>query len=297
VYSPQAKGRPGDEFLDGAFYSGAMNPEDDHGGATDFIADLVAATGGKYAPPGTYGLADYLSSVAAERNDYYLLGYSPSADSTDKPCHKLKVKVNRSGLNVNARDSYCTSNQLTRARLTSAQGALEARAAGGVHGNIEVGLQLSWFYSKPDVAVVDIAMDIDSQAMKIKGLHGEFNVLGIAYRQDGSVAARVGDTIKLDFDTPTQLNAFLKTHYRYSKQFNISPGRYNFRMAVGSGDQAFGTARRPLDVAPWSGQTMSVSGIALGVQDYPLTDVTAELDNSMLEARIVLPRRGGRWWR
>jgi VWFA-related protein len=286
--------------LRGDYYNRPQDPADDHGAATDFIRDLATRTGGKYTPPGTYDLASYLGSVPAEQNDYYLLGYAPSGDSADKPCHKLRVKVDRSGLTVDARDSYCTSSQMARA-LKPAQRALEARAANGVTGNIAAGLQLSWFYSKPNVAVVDLAMDIDPAAMKMHGkLHGEFSLLGVAYREDRSVAERVGDTVELDFDTPAQLNAFLKTPYHYSKQFRIAPGRYKFRMAVGSGDQAFGSAEKPLEIEPWSGQTMSVSGIALSVKDYPLAGVTAELDSSLLEgprrlaskARVVVPMGG-----
>jgi len=260
---------------------------------TDLVRDLAIGTGGKYTPPGDYDLASYLGSVSAEQSDTYLLGYTPSADAADKPCHKLKVKVDRSGLDVNARDSYCTAGQLLARELKPAQRALETRAASGVLGNIAAGMQLSWFYSKPNEAVVDIAMDIDPRAMKMHGrLHGEFNLSGVAYRRGGPAAARVGDTVKLDFRTPAQLEEFLKVPYRYSKQFDIAPGRYLFRMAVGSGDQAFGSVEEPLDIEPWSGQTLSVSGIALGVKDYPLTGLTAELDNSVLEGPRRLASKG-----
>jgi hypothetical protein len=72
---------------------------------------------------------------------------------------------------------------------------------------------------------------------------------------------------------------------------------------VGSGDQAFGSAEKLLDIDPWSGQTMSVSGIALSARDYPLTGVTAELDNSMLEGprrlaskgRVIVPMGGAQF--
>jgi hypothetical protein len=56
--------------------------------------------------------------------------------------------------------------------------------------------------------------------------------------------------------------------------------------------QAFGIAEKPLNIEPWSGQTLSVSGIALSVQDYPLTGATAELDNSVLEGPRRLASKG-----
>jgi hypothetical protein len=91
------------------FYSRPEDPAKDHGGATDFVRDLAVATGGKYTPPGKYDLAAYLREVSNNPSEYYLLGYDPPARSRDDdPCHILRVKVARSGLRVNARDSYCS---------------------------------------------------------------------------------------------------------------------------------------------------------------------------------------------
>jgi VWFA-related protein len=291
VYSFESGKNPGISY--GNFYYLPEDRRQDHGAATDFIRDLAVFTGGKYTPPGDYNLVSYLGSLTAGQNDYYLLGYAPPADSADKPCHKVKVKVDRSGLDVAARDSYCTGGQASARALKPAERALDARAANGAPGNLRLGLQLSWFYTKPGVPVVDIAADIDQRVFKMSGkLHGEFNLLGTAYREDGSAAAQAGDTIKLDFDTPAQLDEFLKAPYHYSNQLQLAPGSYRFRLVAGSGGEAFGKAEKPLDIEPWSGQTLSMSGIALGARDYPLTGVTAELDNELLEGPRRLASRG-----
>ena len=235
---------------------------------------------------------EYLDIALAGQNDYYVLGYTPTAESAGNPCHKLKVKVNRSGLDVDARDSYCSVQFGTRA-FQSPQKALEARVASGVPGTIAAGLQASWFHDKPNVATVDIAMDIDPAAMKLHGkLHGEFNSSGVAYREDGSVAAQVGDTVEMDFETTEQLNRFLKTPYHYTNQLTMAPGRYRLRMSVGSSDQAFGSAEKVLEIEPWGGRSMSVSGIALSVRDYPMTGVATELDSALLEGPRRLLSRG-----
>jgi hypothetical protein len=177
--------------------------------------------------------------------------------------------------------------------LRPAERALDARAANGAPGNLRLGLQLSWFYIKPGVPVVDIAADIDPRVFKMSGkLHGEFNLLGTAYREDGSVAAQTGDTIKLDFDTPAQLDEFLKIPYHYSNQFQLAPGSYRFRLVVGSGNEAFGKAETPLEIEPWTGQMLSASGIALSVGATRLTGVTAELDSSLLEGPHLLRSKG-----
>jgi hypothetical protein len=201
--------------------------------------------------------------------------------------------VDRSGLDVAARDTYCTSALPASRVLKPSQRALEERVARGATGNVTAGMQLSWFYSQANEAVVDLAMDIDPRAMKLHGkLHGEINLSGAAYRPDGTVAIRFGDTVEMDFDTPAQLEAFLKVPYHYATQFGVVAGRYRFRMALGSGDQAFGSVEKMLDIEPWNGDVLAVSGIALSVKDYPVTGIAAELENGMLEGHRRLASKG-----
>jgi VWFA-related protein len=246
-------GVPGDDY-----YHQPKDGREDQGGMTDFLRDLAVGTGGRYTPPGTYDLASYLSKVSKDENQYYLLGFAPPPESADKPCHKIKVKIDRSDLRVDSRDSYCTSAPLSTRGLNSAQKALEARIASGAQATTE-GMQLSWFYTKPGTAEVDMAIS-------------EHNLLGIAYRQDGSVAVRFVD-----------------------RQFSIGPGKYRVRVAVGPS-----LAESTLDIEPWSGQSMMLSGIALSVEDHPLVDVTSELDSGMLEGprrlasngRLIVPMNG-----
>ena len=276
----------------GEYYHPSVHPEDDRGGHTDFVHDLSVFTGGKYTPPGEYDLASYLSSISRDESDYYLLGFAPLGGSADQPCHKLKVKMDRSGLDVDARDSYCAAGRTPAPTLNSAQKALEARAASGAAGSMVAGLQLSWFYAKPGAAVVDIAMDVDPRAMKVRGKHAELTVSGVAYREDGSAAARAPDTVKLDFDTQDELDQFMKVRYRYARQVDLAPGKYKFRMAVGSGDATFGIAEKPLEIEPWNGQSLSASAIVLCDEDYPIKDVTAELVSSMLEGPRRLAAKG-----
>lgn len=267
-------------------YAGPGNGTSDHATDTDLIYTLVAGTGGKYTPAGKYDLAAYLRKTSDEQSHYYLLGYVPAGDSTGKPCHKLKVRVNASGVDVKSRNSYCVSAEPAAASITPSQMALQTKAASGVKGSVAAGLQVSWFRSDAQMAAVEIDMDIDPAAMKMRGrLQGEIDVSGTVRREDGSVAAQFGDTVEKRFDSEAQLDAFLKTPYHYAKQFRVTPGRYNVVVATGSADGAFGTAKELLDIHPWISQTLSVSGIALGMTDYPAATAAAELDDSILRSR------------
>ena len=264
----------------------------------NLLSVLAEGTGGRIFTT-TNDLANSLGKVALEQDQYYLLGYTPSVDSAEGSCHELNVKVDRSDLEVRARKGYCTQKPVDPLSGKPAGQALEARAASSAGGNITAKMQLPWFYEAPNVAQVNLAMDIIPTAMKFqkdKGkLHGEFDMAGVAYKQDGSVAARFSDTVKLDFDTQKQADEFLKTPYHYENQFHIGPGTYNFRVAFSSessGPQGFGKVDMPLVVDPWDGKTLGESGLALSRDTHPVADLAAGLDSSLLEGQKSLIAKG-----
>jgi VWFA-related protein len=249
-------------------------------------------------------LAASLGKVAQEQDQYYLLSYTPTVDSAEGSCHELKVKVDRGDLEVRARKSYCTSKPADLLSGKPAGRDLETRAAAGGPGNITAKMQLPWFYIAPDaapnVARVNLAMEIVPSAMKFrkeKGgkLHGEFNLAGVAWKSDGTAAARVSDIVKIDLDNQQQVDAFLRAPYHYENQFEIAPGQYNFRMAFSSGSadtQGFGKVEMPLNVDPWNGQTLAISALALSHDAHPATDLAAGLDVSLLEGPRPLVAKG-----
>jgi len=265
----------------------------------NIFAILSEGTGG-IAFLSTNDLAASLGKVAQEQDQYYLLSYTPTVDSPEGSCHELKVKVARSDLEVRARKSYCTSKPADLLSGKPAGTALEARAASAAPGNITAKMQLPWFYTAPNVARVNVAMEIIPSAMKLqkeKGgkLHGEFDLQGVAYKADGTAAARVSDVVKLDFDTRQQVDEFLQTPYHYENQFEIAPGQYTFRMAFTSGSAdapGFGKVEVPLTVAPWNGGALAISGLALSHDAHPAADLAAGLDVSLLEGQRPLVARG-----
>jgi hypothetical protein len=264
----------------------------------NLLSVLADGTGGVLFAT-TNDLANSLGKVALEQDQYYLLGYTPTVESAEGTCHELSVKLTRSDLEVRARKGYCTTKPVDPLSGKPAGQALETRAASGAAGNIGAEMQLPWFYLEPNVAQVDLAMEIIPSAMKFrkeKGkLHGEFDLAGVAYKTDGSVAARFSDTVKLDFDTQKQADEFLKQPYHYENQFKIGPGRYNFRVAFSSessGPQGFGKVDMPLVVEPWAGQTLGASGLALSHDTHPVADLASGLDASLLEGRRSLIAKG-----
>src|SRR5262249_46464475 len=120
------------------------------------LAALAAGTGG-FTIFNTNDLLGGLQKIAAEQNEFYVLGYAPP-DSPEGRCHNLRVKLNRGGLNIRSRSGYClvkTSNVLEGKPIEK---QLEARASGTLAGSIAGNIQAPYFFTGPNVARVNLAM-------------------------------------------------------------------------------------------------------------------------------------------
>jgi VWFA-related protein len=262
------------------------------------LYELASGTGG-FTILNTNDLLPGLEKISREQNEYYLLGYAPG-DSKEGSCHTLKVKVERSGANVRARTGFCnvpSSNPLAgkpvekdlEMRAASAVAPAGTAAATGAPASAASGsIQAPYFYTAPNEAQVHIAMEVPSSSVnfeKVKGkYHADVNVLGIAYKPDGSVASRFSDELTLDLEKP-EWEAFMKTPMHYENQFAIAPGTYKLSVALGGGADKFGTYQTPLVVDAYDGKKLTVSSLFLSKQMQPTAD-----DSGVIEADLLADR-------
>jgi len=259
-----------------------------------FLYELAEGTGG-FVIVNTNDLLGGMERIAKDQSEYYLLSYHPP-DSPEGSCHALKVKVDRGGTSVRSRSGYCKVRPLDLLAGSTTEKDLESRATGEMPSNVTASMRAPYFYSAPNVARVHLAIDIPPNALqfeKVKGKqHSEVNVLGIAYKPDGSVAARFSDTVNLDFDGKKEQEEFQKTPFHYENQFEIAPGKYNLRVVFSSGSQSFGKLESPLSVLPFDGKQITLSSIALSNSMAKISDLEAVLDSQLVEDRKPLILRG-----
>src|SRR5260370_3848517 len=67
--------------------------------------------------------------------------------------------------------------------------------------------------------------------------HANVNILGIAYKPDGSVGARFNDTVNLDLEKD-EWKEFTKVPYRYQNQFDAAPGTYKLTVVLSGGGRS-----------------------------------------------------------
>jgi hypothetical protein len=257
------------------------------------LAALAEGTGG-FTIFNTNDLLGGLERIGREQNEFYILGYVPG-DTPEGSCHTLKVKLNRGGLNVRARSGYCNTRSANVLEGKPLEKQLESHAMGSQPGSIHGVLQAPYFYTAPETARVNLAMEIPAdtfQFNKEKGkYHANLNVLGIAYRADGTIGARFSDTVNMDLEKD-EWKEFTKLPYRYENQFDATPGTYKLAVVLSAGGDAFGKFESPLAIDPYDGKHFSLSGLALTNSAQRLNDIPAGLDSVLLEDRTPLVVKG-----
>ena len=258
--------------------------------STQSLGSLATGTGG-FVYDNPNDLLAGLMKIGREQTDYYLLGYTP-VESPEGSCHPLKVKVDRPGISVRARASYCNVKAVDLLAGKPVEQDLEYRMTGDQPGTITASMQVPFFYTEADTVRLNVAMEIPSNGIrfeKVKGKsHAELNIVGIAYLPDGSAAARFSDTVKLDFATQKELDAFHARPLHYEKEFFAAPGTYKLKVAFTAGGEAFGKLEAPLTIEPYDGKQFMLSGLALSKEVHPASDLGSAQDAELLEGRTPL---------
>jgi VWFA-related protein len=246
---------------------------------------LAKITGG-FVSANSHDLDRELTRIRAEAGGYYTLSYAP-AETPDGSCHGLRVKVERPGAEVRARNVYCNVKAVDLLAGTAAEKEMESRAAGDQAGNLTASLQLPYFYSEPGLARLHMAMEIPGKGIEfahVKGkLHAEVQILAIALQPDGREGARFSDTLKLDFARQEEVDALLKKPLHYEGQFEVASGQYTVKVVLSTGGENFGKLEAPLQIEPFDGKRLMLSGLALSKDVRSLADPAEGQDAQLLE--------------
>lgn len=258
------------------------------------LYELAEGTGG-FVIANSNDVLGGLQKIAREQTQYYILGYTPPP-AEEESCHTLKVKVERSGTVVRARSGYCDVKPTNLLAGKPVEKQLENRAAGSQAGTVAASMLAPYFYTSINTARVNLAMEIPPAAFKFskeKGKqHAAVDVLGLAYKSDGTVAARFSDTITLDLEGKKEVEEFGKKPYHYESQFDVAAGQYNLKVVFSSGGEGFGKLETPLAIDTYDGKHFTMSGVALSKELHPVSQMSTSMDAALLEDRTPLVAQG-----
>lgn len=260
------------------------------GSANQSVLYALAAGTGGFPIYNTNDLLGGLSKIAHEQDEYYFLAYA-APESPDGACHTLRVKVDRGGTSVRSRTGYCNAKPQDFLLGKPIEKDLEARANGSAAGSVGGTIEAPFVYTSPNEARVNVAMQVPSSSVefsKDKGkYHADINVLGVAYRSDGSVGARFSDEVTLDLEKDAWKHFTEKPMY-YDNQFEIAPGQYRLAVVLSAGGQNFGKYETPLAIEPFDGKTFTLSAIALSNDVEPAAGLGGALEADLLSDRAPL---------
>jgi hypothetical protein len=256
---------------------------------------LAAGTGG-FVIVNTNDLLGGLEKIGKEQNEYYILGYTPS-DAPEGSCHTIRVKVERGNTVVRSRSGYCDVKPVDLLAGDPSEKDLENRVKGTAPGNVTASMEVPFFYTGPNTARLNVAIEIPTSAVnfdKAKGkFHGTVNVLGVAYRADGTVGAKFSDAVKVDLENKKELEAFKdKPLLHYEDQFEVASGQYTLKVVFSSGGQSFGKLETPVTVDPYDGKQLALSGVALSKELRQTSQLDTGLDAELLEGHTPLVAHG-----
>src|SRR5271157_722861 len=259
------------------------------------LYQLAQGTGG-FVIVNSNDLLGGMQKIAKEQTEYYILGYTPAA-SEEGSCHVLKVKVERSGTVARWRSGYCNVKPADMLAGKPEEKQLESRITGSQPGTIAASMLAPYFYTSVNTARVNLAIEIPPNSIKFekqKGkLHATVNVFGLAYKLDGTVAARFSDSISLDFEDKKELEEFNSKPFHYDTQFDVAAGHYNLKVVFNPhGADNFGKLETPLVIDPYDGKQFSLSAVALSKNVHPVSQMGLSLDAALLEDRTPLVTQG-----
>jgi len=257
---------------------------------------LADGTGG-FVIVNTNDLLGGMQKIAKEMNEFYLLGYTPpSLEEGKETCHTIRVKVDKGGDTVRARTGYCNAKLKDVLAQTPTEKTLEARASAEQAGTIAASMRAPYFFTGSNVARVNVAMEIPAASMKFSKDKGKqrstLNVLGIAYKKDGSVGARFSDAVKIDLENEKEVEAFQQHTYHYENQFDAASGEYNLKVVFSTGADTFGKLEQPLVIDSYDTKKFSVSALALSTRFRKTAEMDQNLETALLEDRTPLIAQG-----
>ena len=259
----------------------------------DVLFALANGTGGRPIF-NTNDLAGGLDSIMRDLDEYYTLGYAPPKPA-EGSCHTIKVKVEQHGSEVRFRSGYCQvpTGDILASKPEGA--ALETLVASPAPGNVQMSMDVPYFYTAPNLARVNLSLAIPTNALGFekekKEMHAEINILGMAYTETGNVAARFSQTVKKDLEKK-DLKEFLESPFIYTNTFDIVPGKYNLKVVASLGERKFAKAEAPLNVEPYTGQEFGLSSLVMSDKFQSVSELAENLDTALLEERSPLVAKG-----
>ena len=230
-------------------------------------ADMTAladVTGG-FAIMNTNNIGEAFSRVVAENSSYYTLGFNSERTRRDGRFVRVEVRVKRPGLQVRSRDGYVAPLGEERrpaapAADTRLRSVADALASPVSTRGVPIRVFAAPFKAARDKATVALALEFDGAPLYPPSGSAPSQIEISYVATDSRGAGKGGRRHTATISRP--VNASSQSWVRILSEIELSPGRYQLRVAAGSAFNA-GSVVTDLEVPDFTKGPLVLSGVAL----------------------------------
>jgi VWFA-related protein len=261
----------------------------------NILRSLAHSTGGT-SVFNTNNLNQGLDKVDLELSNYYVLGFNPSSSKRNGKLRKIEVKTEAKGAKLKYRSGYIDPRPPdSLAGSKEERSLLSAISSPTPITQLPVMFRPEYFYDAPTLVRVPITASIQHGAIELKKkgamLVNSIDVMGVAYGEDGSVAARFSETLNLSVEKDKEA-AFRNQDIPYQNYIKLRPGKYHLKMAVADDKGKIGTTEQLLVIPPFPSDGMASSSLVITQQMTQLPELIRSIQSKLMEENDPLSYKG-----
>ncbi|MFL6211789.1 MAG: VWA domain-containing protein [Pyrinomonadaceae bacterium] len=253
----------------------------------DILYQISGDTGGQFFK-GTNDIGRGLARIDEEIHARYTLGYHSTNPNFDGSFRKLKLVVNRPGLEVNARSGFYAIAHNTIVPLSPDDKKLLANlATAEANPALPLFVELSAFRTQAGRYVVPLAIELPPAALKFEHKSDrqrlQLDVLGVVREPPDQILSRLGGSFDAAL-TAEQYQSILNNNIFYRQDVELAPGTYSVDVIIRDRLAGKLAARRMELVLPEPDDAFAISDVILSRHAEPsgrLATEAAELSDPL----------------
>ena len=255
------------------------------------IRSLAAESGG-FSILETNNLDQELDKLDEQISNYYVLTFQSNNPKHEGAYRKLDVRTELKGVVLKHREGYQDRRPVdVLASSRQEKVLLSALQSPERETQLPIFFRPLYFYDSPRSAKVLLATQIRLEKAKFqkfdKQLGTNLNIMGIAYAEDNSMAARFSETVPIRFDREKEAEV-RKGNLRYRNYFRLRPGKYRLKLAVSDASSNLGSTEQSLDVPGFPDQGFAGSSLVVAERGAQLPNLIENLQTQLLDERDPL---------
>jgi VWFA-related protein len=282
-YTVDPGAQTGDNEAEPTSRSGFSTP----GGMMPVTLRSLAAESGGASLLNTNDLNGELDSLDRQISNYYILGFQSNSPKHDGGFRSIKVKTEAKGVSLKHRPNYQDKRPIdVLANSRQEQALLGALASPNNATAIPLEFRPIYFYDPPRAAkvLINTRIHLEKTLFKKKGdLVGiDLNLIGVAYSEAGSIAARFSETIPIRIGADKE-QALRKSSLSYRNYFKLRPGKYRLKLAISDESNNLGCSEQTLVLPAFSEQAFAGSSLVVADEVSRLPDLIRNLQTQLLD--------------